>query len=148
MTVISPIPHVLHLSTKRHIFSLSLRRPGKWPRSSKVGVVSSRLLEIFHMANGWDFKMSLLKNRLRAFVVNALIQTSLFLGMMEKTEMCGSLQQPFHHRLPFTAHVTLMPVPATCTVLVSKNPKSPVRKHQDPFSLFAMPLALPHSGAV
>ena len=63
-------------------------------------------------------------DRLRAFVVNTLTPTSSFLGMMEKTEMCGSLQQPFYHRLRFTAHVTFMPVPATCTVLVSK--KSPV----------------------
>ena len=63
-------------------------------------------------------------DRLRAFVVNTLTPTSSFLGMMEKTEMCGSLQQPFYYRLRFTAHVTFMPVPATCTVLVSK--KSPI----------------------
>ena len=66
----------------------------------------------------------LIVDRLQAIVVNTLAPTSSFLGMMEKTEMCGSLQQPFYNRLRFTAHVTFMPVPATCIVLVSK--KSPV----------------------
>ena len=63
----------------------------------------------------------LIVDRLQAIVVNTLVPTSSFLGMMEKTEMCGSLQQPFYYRLRFTAHVTFMPVPATCTVFVS-NP--------------------------
>jgi len=60
----------------------------------------------------------LIVDRLQAIVVNTLAPTSSFLGMMEKTEMCGSLQQPFYYRLRFTAHETFMPVPATCTVFV------------------------------
>ena len=63
-------------------------------------------------------------DRLRDFVVNTLTPTSSFLGMMEKTELCDSLQQPFYYRLRLTAHVTFMPAPATCTALVSK--RSPV----------------------
>jgi hypothetical protein len=46
---------------------------------------------------------------------------------------------------PPTKLLCLFQLLALC--LCQKNPQSPVRKHQDPFSLFAMPLALPHSGA-
>ena len=60
-------------------------------------------------------------DHLRAFVVNTLTPTSSFLGMMEKTGVCGSLQQPFYYRLRFTVHETFMPVPVTRTLLVSKT---------------------------
>ena len=42
-------------------------------------------------------------------------------GMMEKTEMCGSPQQPFNHACDLTAHVTFMPVP-TNSLFVSSTP--------------------------
>jgi len=45
-----------HRSVLNHIFDLGVyyfwcRLPGKWSGSSKVGFVSSRLLELFHMTN-------------------------------------------------------------------------------------------------
>ena len=77
-------------------------------------------------------------DRLRAFVVNTLTPTSSFLGMMEKTEMCDSLQQPYYYRLRFTAHVTFMPVPATCTVLVSKKSPQCAARHSNPLIMLAI----------
>ena len=60
-------------------------------------------------------------DRLQAIEVNTQTPTSSFLGMMEKTGVCGSPQQPYYYRLRFTVHETFITVPVTCTVLVSKT---------------------------